>query len=84
MIGDKCNSYTPPFLLTFDFFNGNVHKCLIDSRASSNIMSYLMCLNINAQPHNSTLEIVQLDRSKLKVLGEFKNGLIKLASNQKV
>ena len=28
----------PPFLLTFEIFNRNVHNCMVDSGASSNVM----------------------------------------------
>ena len=33
LIGRKSQSQTPPFLLTFDIVNQNVHNCLVDSRA---------------------------------------------------
>jgi len=32
-IGDRSKSHTPPFLLTYEIFNKNVHNCLIDSGA---------------------------------------------------
>jgi hypothetical protein len=72
------------FLLTFEIFNKNVHNCLVDSGASSNIMPYFVCLKINAQPQKSAIQIVQLDRTKVKVLGELKDVLIRLSSNPKV
>jgi hypothetical protein len=30
----------PPFLLTFEIFNKNVHNCMVDSGASSNVMPW--------------------------------------------
>jgi hypothetical protein len=84
LIGDRSNSHTSPFLLTFKIFNKNVHNCLVDSGASSNIMPYSVCLKINAQPQKSATQIVQLDRTKVKVLGELKDVLIRLSSNPKV
>ena len=30
LIGRKSQSPTPPFLLTFEIFNWNVHNCLVD------------------------------------------------------
>ena len=33
-IGAKSKSQNFPFLLTFEFFNHNVHNCLVDSGAS--------------------------------------------------
>jgi hypothetical protein len=51
LIGDRSRSHTPPFILTFEFFSKDVHNSLVDSGASSNIMPYSVCLQINAQPH---------------------------------
>ena len=45
---------TPPFLLTFEIFNYNVHKCLVDSEASINVMPLSVCKKINGQPKPST------------------------------
>jgi hypothetical protein len=30
--------FVPPFLLMFEVFNKNLHNCLVDSWASSNVM----------------------------------------------
>jgi hypothetical protein len=51
LIGDRSRSHTPPFILTFEFFSKDVHNSLVDFGASSNIMPYSVCLQINAQPH---------------------------------
>ena len=40
LIGKKSRSQTPPFIFTFKIFNNNVHNCLVDSKASSNVMPY--------------------------------------------
>lgn len=32
LIRNKFRTQTPPFLLTFEIFNCNVHNCLVDSR----------------------------------------------------
>ena len=50
LIGRKSRSQTPPFLLTFNIFNKNVHNCLVDSKDSSNVMPYSVCKKLNAQP----------------------------------
>jgi hypothetical protein len=84
LIGDRSNSHTPPFLLTFEIFNKNVHNCLVDSGASSNIMPYSVCLKLNISPQKSVVQIVQLDHTKVKVLGEMNSVLIRLSSNSKV
>jgi ribonuclease HI len=74
----------PPFLLTFEIFNRNVHNCMVDSGESSNVMPWSVCQKINAEVEPSTLKIIQLDRTNVKVIGELKNVLIRLSSNRKV
>jgi hypothetical protein len=74
----------PPFLLTFEIFNRNVHNCMVDSGASSNVMPRSVCQKINAEVEPSSLKIIQLDRTNVKVIGELKNVLIRLSSNPKV
>ena len=60
LIGGKSRSQTPPFLLTFEIFNRNVHNCLVDSGDSSNVMPYSICKKINAQPKICKTNIIQL------------------------
>lgn len=81
LIRDRSNSHTPPFLLIFYFFNKNVHNCLVDFGASSNVMPYAVCLKWNIAPHKFGLYIVQLNRTKVKNLGEMDYVLIRLSSN---
>ena len=38
LIGGRSRSHTPPFLLTYEIFNKNLHNCLVDYGASSNIL----------------------------------------------
>ena len=38
LIGGRSRSHTPPFLLSYEVFNKNLHNCLVDSGASSNIL----------------------------------------------
>ena len=83
-IGRKSRSQTPPFLLTFEIFNQNIHNCLVDSKASSNVMPYSVCKKLNDQPKICKTKIIQLDRSHVKVMGELKDVLIHLSSNSKV
>ena len=84
LIGRKSRSQTPPFLLTFDIFNRNVHNCLVDSGASSNVMPYFVCKKLNAVPYMRKTKIIQLDRSQVKAFRELKDVLIRLSSNSKV
>jgi hypothetical protein len=57
---------------------------MVDSGASSNVMPWSVCQKINAEVEPSTLKIIQLDRTNVKVIGELKNVLIRLSSNPKV
>jgi hypothetical protein len=50
LVGGKSRSQTPPFVLTFEIFNRNVHNCLVDSGASSNVMPYLVYKKLNVEP----------------------------------
>jgi hypothetical protein len=84
LIGEKSNSHTPPFLLTFEIYNRNAHNCLVDSGASSNEIPFSVCKKLNIEPKNTNTHIVQLDRSNVKVLRELKDVLIRLSYNPKV
>ena len=84
LIGRKSRSQNPPFLLTYDIFNRNVHNCLVDSGAPSNVMPYSVCKNLNAESQMRKTKIIQLDRSHVNVFGELKDMLIRLSSNSKV
>ena len=57
-MGGKPKSKNPPFLLTFEIFNHNVHNCLVDSGASVNVMPLSVCKKINGQPKPSTWRVV--------------------------
>ena len=83
-IGRKSRSQTPPFLLTFHIFNENVHNCLVDSGSSSNVIPYYVFKKLNVEPKVCKINIIQLDRSHVKVLGKLKDVLIHLCSNSKV
>jgi hypothetical protein len=74
----------PPFLLTFKIFNRNVHNCMVDSSASSNVRPLSVCQKLNAKVKPYDLKIIQLDRTNVKVIGELKNVLIRFSSNPKV
>ena len=83
-IGEKSKSRTLPFLLTFEIFNHNVHNCLVDSRASANVMPLLVCKRINGQPKPSNGKIIQLERTTMKVVGEMEDMLIHLSADERV
>ena len=82
-IGGKSESQNLPFLPSFEIFNHNVHNCLVDSGASSNVMPLSICKKINGQPTPSSCKIIHLDRSAIKVMGEMKNVLIRLFADDR-
>lgn len=50
LIGIESGSQIPPFLLTFEIFNCNVHNYLVDFGALSNVMHYSVCKKLNIEP----------------------------------
>ena len=84
LMGRKLWSQSLHFLSSFDIFNWNVHNCLVDLGASSIVMLYSICNKLNAQSQICKKNIIQLDRSHVKVLGELKDVLIHLSLNSKV
>ena len=83
-IGGESKCKHPPFLLTFEIFNHNVHNYLVESGASVNAMPISICKRINGHPKPSTWRVVQLDRTYVKVMGEMEDVLVRLESNDKV
>jgi hypothetical protein len=77
------NNFFPPFLLTFEVFNKNLHNFLVDSRASSNVMPLSIYKKLNTNLLKSDKHIIQLDRSQVKVIGELKYVMIRMATHSK-
>jgi hypothetical protein len=75
--------FVPPFLLTFEVFNKNLHNCLVDSGASSNVMPLFICKKLNETPLKSDKNVIQLDRTQVKVIGERKYVMIIIATHPK-
>jgi hypothetical protein len=61
--------FVPPFLLTFEVFNKNLHNCLDDSRESYNVIPLSIYKKLNAVPLKSDKHVIQLDRTQVKVMG---------------
>jgi len=76
MIGRKSKSMTPPFLITFEIFNMNVHNCLVESGALFTMMPYTIAKRLHVIPEKTRTRIMQLDRTSVKVIGELKDVLI--------
>ena len=80
--GEKAR--TPPFLLTLEMLNHKVHNCLVDFGSQVNVMPLAICQKINGQPKPTAQEVIQLDRTSVKVVGEMKNVLVRLSANNKI
>ena len=80
----KARFKTPPFLLTFEILNNNVHNFLADSGSAVNVMLLLVCKKINGQPKPTTWQVTRLDRTTVKVVGEMEDVMIRLSANEKV
>ena len=67
---------TPPFLITFEILNMNVHNCLVYSSASSTVMPYAVAKTLHAIPEKTWTGIMQLDKTNVKLNGELKDVFI--------
>ena len=56
----------------------------MDSGASSNVIPLKVCDKLNVKPEQFDIHIIQLDRTKVKVIGELKKVLIMMFANPKV
>ena len=52
---------------------------MVDSGASSNVMPLSVCKTLNASWETCPIQILQLDRSKVKVVGRLRNVLLILS-----
>jgi len=80
MIGRKSKSMTPPLLIMFEILNMNAHNFLVDFGASSTMMPYSVAKRLHAIPKKTGTQIMQLDRTNVKVIGELKDVLIQMAT----
>ena len=53
-VGVKARFKTPPFLLTFEILNHNVHNFLVDLGSAVNVMPLSVNKKINGQPKPTT------------------------------
>jgi len=57
---------------------------MVDLGASFNVMPLKVCEKLNLKLEESDIQIIQLDRTRVKVIGELNNVLIRFSSNPKV
>jgi hypothetical protein len=56
VIEKRIKSTNPPFLFTVEIFNRNVHNCVVDLGASSNVMPLKFCEKLNVKPEKSDIQ----------------------------
>ena len=71
---------TPPFLIKFEIFNMNVHNFQIDFSASSIVMPYIVAKRLHAVLKKIGTQIMKLDRTNVKGIGELKEVLIPMTT----
>jgi hypothetical protein len=79
--GRRERPFVPPFLLTFEVFNRNIHNCLVDFGVSSNVMPLAICNKLGVVPLKSDKHVIQLDRTQVKVMGELKDVMIRIPTH---
>jgi hypothetical protein len=79
----KGKPFVPPFLLAFQVFNINLHNCLVDSVASSNVAPLSICKKLNVFLLKSDKHIIQLEKTQVKVIGELKDVMIRMDTHPK-
>jgi len=75
--------FYPPFLLMSEVFNRKIHNCLVDLVASSNVIPLSISKKLNATTLKSDKHIIQLDKTQVKVIGELKYVMIRIATHPK-
>ena len=58
VISANSRGTTPPFLLSFDIFNFNVHDYLVDYSASTNVIPLSVCKKLNIRPEKTDAIII--------------------------
>ena len=74
----------PPFLVTLEMLNHQVHNCLVDSGSCMNVMPLVVCKKLNGQIKPTLWDVTQLDKTSVKVVGEMENVMIQLSANKKI
>jgi len=75
---------SPPLLLTLRIFNRNLHNCLVDFGASTNIMPLSVCKALGLTLAKSSRKVTQLDKTEVNVVGELNKIHMQLASDLRV
>lgn len=77
-------SLFPPFLLSFEIFNFNVHNKMVYFGAPVNVMPLSITKKINVQWSKTSAQIFQLDKTCVLEIGELKDVIILLTYDEQV
>lgn len=69
-------------MLTFEIFNYNVHNSLVDSSASLNVIPLSIANKINTKWDNTNEQVIYLDNTIIRAIGEIINVLTFLSSDE--
>ena len=73
----------PIFKMFHEFFNNNVHNCMVASGTSSNVIPFSVCQKLNVDPKKSNKNCTTRPLQS-QGLGEMRNVLIRLSINSQV
>jgi hypothetical protein len=82
-VNKKGKPFVPQFLLTFEVFKKYLHNCLVDLEASSNVIPLSIYNKLNVVSLESDKHFIQLDKTQVKVIGELKDVMIRMATHPK-
>lgn len=68
----------PLFLLSLKIFDKNFYNCLIDSGASCNMIPFSICQKLGMNPEVTNRVMIQLNKTKVRVIGVLKDTCIQL------
>lgn len=81
---EEANYVCPPFFLSFEIFNCNVHNRLVDSGASANVMPLSISKKIISQWSKASAQIIELDLTCIPAFGELRDVIIQLSHDDRV
>lgn len=81
---EETSSVCPPFLLSFEIFNCNVHNCLVDFSTAYNVMPLSIAKKVNAQWSETSMWIIQLNWTLVPTIGELWGVIIQLSHDDRV
>lgn len=80
----KDKAKVPPFLLSLSIFRKSLHNYLIDLGSSCNIIPLLIAKTLGVIPKPSNQIVIQLDKTKVKVIEVLKDVRIQITIDPQI